>query len=30
MKKLLTVLLTVVMLFTALTAFAEEADTTLP
>ena len=29
MKKLLTVLLTVVMLFTALTAFAEEADTTL-
>ena len=29
MKKLLTVLLTVAMLFTALTAFAEEADTTL-
>ncbi len=29
MKKLLTVLLTVVMLFSALTAFAEEADTTL-
>ena len=29
MKKLLTVLLTVAMLFTTLTAFAEEADTTL-
>ena len=29
MKKLLTVLLTVAMLFTALTAFAEEADTIL-
>lgn len=29
MKKLLTVLLTVVMLFSTLTAFAEEADTTL-
>ena len=29
MKKLLTVLLTVAMLFSALTAFAEEADTTL-
>ena len=29
MKKLFTVLLTVAMLFTALTAFAEEADTTL-
>ena len=29
MKRLLAVLLTVAMLFTALTAFAEEADTTL-